>query len=73
MDVQYRHVRGSRHVVTVPRNAEAALIVSAACAKFACHDRCFPTDHQFELRYPDGILVQKLPERDAAFTLNGYK
>jgi len=68
-----RRIHGARHVVKVSKTADADTILSAACSKFAAHDRMFPLHHNWNLYYPDGSAVNKLPESNAQFTLQEYK
>jgi len=73
MTARLLQIRGSRIVVTVPKNADAGCVLSAACAKYVAHDRAFCSTLKWTLRYPDGTEVHRLPEGDDLFTLAEYR
>lgn len=68
-----RPICGKRAVVSVSKSADAAAVLSAAVTKFAAHDCKFVVDAPWTLHYPDGTVVQQLPEGTDAFRLDHYK
>jgi hypothetical protein len=73
MDHRCRVVRGDRHVISVPKNADSADILNEACRKFAAHDKKFGLSDKWTLRYKDGTIVDRLPEGGGPFTLIEYR
>jgi len=73
MNANLRPVRGSRLVISIEKTATAAVVLSAAVAKFAAHDWHFQSTDVWVLRYPDGKPVDKLPEGSEDFRLDLYK
>jgi len=73
MDSSGRPIRGSRVVICISKTSNAATVLSAAVAKFAAHDWKFDASQPWTLRYPDGTLVQQLPEGNGVFRLDEYK
>ena len=53
--------------------ASAADILSAAKLKIAAHNRNLDCDKFDTLRYPDGTVVDLLPESGKKFTLKEYR
>lgn len=73
MGSDFRRKHGYRHVLIVNSKSSATDIVHAAVKKFTLHDKDFDPSLHYMLHYPDGSIVDKLPETDALFTLELYK
>ena len=69
MDSTLRLIRGSRVDVTIPMNSSADDIKYAARATIAAHYRHFSPDTEVSLRYPDGTIIDTLPEGGMPFNL----
>ena len=73
MGVNGQGVRGSRHVVNIESTATAEDIIAAACIKISAHSAKFDVSQKNVLLYPDGTIVQTLPQGVEAFTLQKYR
>lgn len=76
MDYRLKPVRSfTRLPITVNSEANSSDILLRAITKLEAHDQKFLTNHPppHTLLYPDGKVVNKLPENDSAFWLDKYK
>lgn len=73
MDDHMRPVRGSRIVVAVLKSATAENILAASIKKFAAHETSFDQEQRWFLVYPNGKVVDELPEGGGTFRLDLYR
>ena len=66
-------VRGSRQVVSIAKNSNAAAVLSAACCRLATFNKTFDANATWKLKYPDASDVVNLPGSTEAFTLMRYR
>ena len=65
--------RGSKHIVNVPRSADAATVKALALEKHANMDQYFCAYDDYILLYPDSKIVDTLLGSHVKFTVEGYK
>jgi hypothetical protein len=65
-------VRGSNVMVSVRCSAGRGEVRDSAVAKHKLCNSLFP-DIPYDLRYPDGVVVQYIPGSSKSFTVREYK
>lgn len=68
-----RQIRSTRQKVVVRTDFGTKDVVAAATTRIGQLDSRFNSTSVYSLRYPDGVLADKLPGIDLPFSVKGYK